>query len=236
MEVLRTRLARGAAEARGTAVIIDVFRAFTCAPLFVHLGVSRLILEADPAEATALRRANPDWLLAGEVNEVPIEGGDLSNSPSEILRRGGDFFRGRTLVHRTTAGVTGATAALGQADEVLLGGFLTAGATARCILERNPAAVTLVAMGSRASEPSPEDEACAAYLEHLLTGRTYDHLASVREILFHPAARKFLRGDKPYLPPEDPVLCLQRDLLDMALGIELEDGRVVVRRRDRAGG
>ena len=235
MEVLRTRLAGGAAEARGTAVVIDVFRAFTCAPLFVHFGVSRLILEADPAEATALRRAHPDWLLAGEVNEVPIEGGDLSNSPSEILQRGDVFFRGKTLVHRTTAGVTGATAALKHADEVLLGGFLTAGSTARHLRERGPATVTLVAMGSRGTEPSPEDEACAAYLEHLLTGRPYDHLAAMEEILFHPAARKFLRGDKLHLPPEDPVLCLQRDLLDMVLGIEMEEGRVVVRRRDRAG-
>ena len=231
MNVVRTSLAEGAAEARGTAVVIDVFRAFTCAPLFLHLGVGRLVLEADPARATALRRAHPDWLLAGEVNEVPIEGGDLSNSPSEILRKGRAFFRGRTLVHRTTAGVTGATAALGRAEEVLLGAFVTAGATARYIRERNPRTVTLVAMGSRAAEPSPEDEACASCLEHLLTGRPYDHLSALEEILFDPAAGKFLRGGTPHLPPEDPVLCLQRDLFDMVLGAGMEDGQVIVRRK-----
>jgi 2-phosphosulfolactate phosphatase len=231
LNVLRTSLAKGAAGARGTAVVIDVFRAFTCAPLFLHLGVSRLVLEADPGQATALRRAHADWILAGEVNEVPIEGGDLSNSPSEILRKGRAFFQGRTLVHRTTAGVTGATAALGSADEVLLGSFVTARATARYIAERDPGTVTLVAMGSRAAEPSPEDEACADYLEHLLTGRAYDHLSALKEILFDPAAGKFLRGGRAHLPPEDPVLCLQRDLFDVVLGAEMDNGRVIVRRK-----
>jgi 2-phosphosulfolactate phosphatase len=231
MDIVRTRLAEGAAGARGTVVVIDVFRAFTCAPLFFHFGVSRVVLEANPAMATSLRQAHPDWILAGEVDEVPIEGGDLSNSPSEILRKGRAFFQGRTLIHRTTAGVTGATSALERADEVLLGSFVTAGATARYLRERKPRIVTLVAMGSRAAEPSPEDEACAACLEHLLTGRPYDHLSALKEILFDPAAGKFLRGDKPYLPPEDPVLCLQRDLFDMVLGVGMEDGRVIVRRK-----
>lgn len=231
MEIIRTRLAGGAKEARGTAVIIDVFRAFTCAPLFVHSGVSRLFLEADPDRAAALRREHPGWLLAGEVNEVPIKGGDLGNSPSEILKKGETFFRGRTLIHRTTAGVTGAAAALDSADEVLLGGFLTAGATAQYIQRRKPDTVTLVAMGSRAVEPAPEDEACAAYLEHLLCGTAFDPVAALQDILFAPSAAKFLRGGAAHLPPEDPVLCLQRDLLDMVLGAELRQGHVLVERR-----
>ncbi len=232
MDVLRTRLARGAEQARGVAVIIDVFRAFTCAPLFVHFGVDRLLLEADPDRATALRREHPDWLLAGEVDEVPIEGGDLSNSPGGILQKGEAFFRGKTLVHRTTAGVTGAAAALSSADEVLLGGFLTAAATAAYLRRRNPPFVTLVAMGSRGVEPAPEDEACAAYLEHLLTGTPYDPVTALRDILFAPSAAKFLRRGASHLPPEDPTLCLQRDLFDMVLGVDRRDGWMLVVRKD----
>ena len=190
-------------------------------------------MEADPEKAIALRSEHPDWILMGEVNEVPIQGGDLSNSPSEILQKGEAFFRGKTVVHRTTAGVTGVAAALEGAEEVLLGGLLTARATARYIRERAPDRVALVAMGSRGREPAPEDEACAEYLEHLLTGRPHSPVAALRDILFQATARKFLYRERPYLPPEDPVLCLQRDLFDFVLAAEREstsDAVVVVER------
>ena len=159
MKVIRTRLAEGAGKARGVAVIIDVFRAFTCAPFFFHFGALSVRLEPNTATAMALKKEHPDWILAGEENEVPLEGADLSNSPEAILRKGKGFFRGRTVIHRTTAGVQGAAAAMQVAEEVLLGGFLTARATAGYILERRPDRVTLVAMGSRGTEPAAEDEA-----------------------------------------------------------------------------
>ncbi len=222
MRIIRKSRSQGAREAEGTTVVIAVFRAFTCEPFFFHFGAKKVILEADPGKATALKRRNPEFILAGEVNEVPIQGGDLGNSPSEILMKGRDFFQGRTVVHRTTAGVTGAASALERADEVLLGSFVTAGAAAAYIRRRNPQVVTLVAMGSRGQEPSPEDEACADYLAHLLTGAAYDRLQALREILFHPSAQKFLDGKKPYLPKEDPTICLMADLFDFALRAQKE--------------
>ena len=56
MKIIRTSCARGAREARGTAVVIDVFRAFSCEPLFFHFGAGGVILEADPAKALAAKR------------------------------------------------------------------------------------------------------------------------------------------------------------------------------------
>ena len=217
MKLIRKSCSQGAREAEGTAVVIDVFRAFTCEPFFFHFGARKVILEADPEKAIALKSRHPEFILAGEVNEVPIQGGDLGNSPSEILLKGREFFQGKTVIHRTTAGVTGAASALERADKVLLGSFVTAAATAACIHRNNPRVVTLVAMGSRGQEPSPEDEACADYLAHLLTGAAYDRFGALREILFHPSAQKFLKGEKPYLPKEDPVICLRADLFDFAL-------------------
>jgi len=105
MEIIRKSLKEGAAEARGLAVIIDVFRAFSCQRLFYHLGASRVILESDPQRAREMRQQNPDFILVGEVNEVPMEGADLGNSPSEIIKKGQDFL----------------------ADEVALASFVTAG-------------------------------------------------------------------------------------------------------------
>ena len=232
MKVVRTRYMEGAREARGVAVIIDVFRAFTCTPLFLRFGASTILLEPDPDRAVALRKDHPRWILVGEMDEVPLKGADLSNSPSAILEKGESFFRGRTVIHRTTAGVRGAAAAMETADEVLLGSFVTAEAISRYILKHRPDRVTLVSMGSRGADPAPEDEACGAYLDSLLTGRPYDPVTALRDILFQPTARKFLYREKPYLPPEDPVLCLQRDLFDMVPGVERKEEALVVVRKD----
>jgi 2-phosphosulfolactate phosphatase len=217
MEIIRKCCLDGARSAEGTAVIIDVFRAFTCAPLFFHFGASRLILEPDPEKARAWKHENPGWVLVGEVNEVPLKDADIGNSPAHIMQKGEAFFRGRTVVHRTTAGVTGVEAASDTADEVILGSFVTARAIARYILRRNPPKVTLVAMGNRAQWPAPEDEACADYLEHLLVGASFDWVRTLRTVMFQVSAQKFLRGEKVYLPREDPLVCLQRDVFDWVL-------------------
>jgi len=217
MRVIRKRFAEGAGEAEGLVVIIDVFRAFSCQPLFFQFGAARVILEADASIATAMKRQHPEIVLVGEVDEIPLEGADLGNSPVEIILKGEVFFRNKTVVHRSTAGVTGAARALDHVDEVILGSFMTARAIAGFIKSRNPERVTLVAMGSRATQQAPEDEACAEYLEHLLAGEPYDYLATLKEIVFQPTAQKFIQGGNSYLPREDALFCLQRNLFDFVL-------------------
>jgi 2-phosphosulfolactate phosphatase len=217
MEIQRLSLREGANAARGTAVIIDVFRAFTCEPLLFHYGAARIVLEGDIERCLAMRG---DAILIGEKDEVPIEGFDLTNSPFEIMKKGKKFFSGRNIIHRTTSGVTGAVAAMANADEVLLASFVTARATAGYIRMKNPALVSIVAMGIRSKEKAPEDEYCGDYIESLLTGKPCDHLDAVRRILVHETAQKFLRGDKSYLPREDPAICIQRDLFPFTLGAE----------------
>ena len=220
MEIIRKSCANGAKGADGLVVIIDVFRAFSCEPLFFHFGVKRVILEAIPDKAIALKLKNPEFILIGEKNEVPLEKADLGNSPSHIILKGKPYFMNKTVIHRTTAGVTGAVAAHKSADEVLLGSFVNAKATAKYIMSKNPEKVTLVAMGERAKTKSPEDEACGDYIEHLLTGKGYDPAKAFKEIVFRHTTQKFVQGEKPYLPKEDPVFCLQRDLFDFALRVK----------------
>ena len=228
MKVIRKSLGTGAGEASGLAVIIDVFRAFSCEPLFFHFGAKKIILEADPVKAVAIKKRHPEFILVGEVNEVPIEGADLGNSPSHIILKGKDYFKDKVVVHRTTAGVTGTATALERADEVLLGSFLMARAIAEYIKKRNPDVVTLVAMGDRAKSRAPEDEACADYLEHLLTGRPYDRIEALKEVIFQPTAQKFIQGAREYLPREDPVFCLQHDIFDFVLTVRRENEEIVV--------
>jgi len=230
MKIVRKSCSQGAREASGSAVIIDVFRAFSCEPLFFHFGVGKVILEADPQKAILIKKENPDFILVGESNEVPLENADLGNSPSEIILKGEAWFKGKTVVHRTTAGVTGAAAALEGAEEVILGSFLTAKAVAHYILEKNPDVVTLVAMGERGLREAPEDEACADYLEHLLTGKSYDAVRSLQRIVFHPSAQKFLMGTQSYLPREDPIFCLQRNLFPFVLMVKRVGDLIEVRK------
>ena len=227
MNIVRLSLMDGLKEARGTAVVIDVFRAFTCEPLMYYAGADRVYLEADPEKCRTMRG---DSVLVGEHNEKPLTGFDLTNSPSLILDRGPALFKGRSVIHRTTSGVTGAVEAMQHAGEVLLTSFVNARATADYILHRAPDTVSIVAMGIRSLEKAPEDELCGDYIESLLTGKPYDHVDALSGILAHETAQKFLRGDRDYLPKEDPALCLQRDLFDFALKAEQEGGRIAARR------
>jgi len=228
MQISCDSLLPGARAARGTVVIIDVFRAFTCAPLMFSLGTRNIILVSTPAEGFALKDKNPDFILVGEVGGIPIEGFDLGNSPTQILKQEPSFFSGRTVVQRTSAGVQGALAALDAADEVLLGSFALAKSTARYIHAKQAHRVSIVAMGWDLKVKAPEDEHCARYIAHLLGDGSYDHNQALREIIFDESTQKFLRGDKVYYPPADPILCLQRDIYDFVLRAERRPEHVIV--------
>lgn len=235
MQVIQDSFLAGAQAARGLAVIIDVFRAFSCTPLLFSLGIEKCLLVASPQEAFALKKERKNVVLIGESGGIPIEGFDLGNSPSEIRRRGPSFFNGRTVVQRTSSGVQGALAALEGAAEVLVAGYTVARATADYILSKQPALISLVAMGWDLKERAPEDEGCARYIAHLLDAGDYDHNKTLSEILSNKTAQRFLRADNPHFPAEDPILCLQRDVYDFALRVEREDPLVLVKKRRPAG-
>lgn len=230
MQIRYHQFLAGARAARGTAVIIDVFRAFTCTPLLFSLGIKKSILVATPQEAFALKQDGNDVLLIGEIGGIPIEGFDLGNSPSEIRQQEPSLFKHRTVVQRTSAGVQGALAALDGADEVLVTGYTAARATADYILAKNPARVSLVAMGWDLRKRAPEDEGCARYIAHLLGAGDYDHNQALGEIVANETAQRFLRADNPHFPAEDPILCLQRDVYDYALRVERDQEHVLVKK------
>jgi len=231
MKIVRESLIEGAQRAQGLTIIIDVFRAFTTTPILFYLEAKKVIFVRNPEEAFSLKTNYNDIILAGEINEQQIPGFDLGNSPSELIRKPKGFLKGKTVVQRTTAGVTGVISALAQVQEVILGSYVMAKAISRYVLAQNPLpeVVTLVAMGRRGITQSPEDEGCADYLEHLLKDRNYNSLETLKSIVFNETAQKFIRGDKPYLPREDPFFCLQKDLFDFVLVAVKEDGLVAVR-------
>jgi 2-phosphosulfolactate phosphatase len=228
MQLSYHSLQAGAQTATGTAVIIDVFRAFTCTPLLFSLGIEKSILVSTPQQAFALKKQDKDLLLIGEVGGIRIDGFDLGNSPSAILGQEASRFKGRTVVQRTSSGVQGVLAALDVAEEVLPASYNIARATANYILSKRPAHVSLVAMGWDLKEPAPEDEWCARYIAHLLGQSEYNYNQALREILSAKTALRFLRADQPDFPAADPVICLQPDIYDFALRAVRQKNRVEV--------
>jgi 2-phosphosulfolactate phosphatase len=228
MEVTHTRLLEGVQTAKGVAVIIDVFRAFTCAPLLFSLGIQKSILVSTPEEAFALKEKNSGLVLIGEVEGIPIEGFDLGNSPSEILKKGTTFFDGKTVVQRTSSGVQGVLTALDGADEVLPASYALAKSTARYILSKQPPRVSIVSTGWALKYIAPEDEWCGVYIAHLLGVNDYNHNEALEEILYDQTTQKFFDPEKPHFPPEDPIMCLQLDVYDFVLRATRDDDNVVL--------
>lgn len=221
-EISTRHLLAGARAADGLVVVIDVFRAFTLAPCAFARGARRIRLVATPAEALALKAADPELVLAGERDGKPLPGFDLPNSPAAVLRAD---LAGRTLVLRTSAGVQGLLA-VDPACEVLTGSFINAAATVARIRARRPGRVSLVCMGWNGAERTAEDEACAAWLAGALAGAAPD-FAPIRAALRRdPCGAKFFDPDQPWFPAEDFDACLRLSALDFAVRRVVDaDGR-----------
>jgi 2-phosphosulfolactate phosphatase len=206
----------GAREARGIAVVIDVFRAFTVAPHAFDVGAARVFPVGEIDEAIALGRRFPGAVLAGERHARRLPGFDAGNSPTEI--RSLDL-RGKVLVHTTHAGTQGLVNA-SAADEVLTGSFVNISAVCRYLRARAPGRVSLVRMGHEARERCAEDDLYAACLQELLLDGPAP-LAEVRDRLRDaPAARKFFDPACDWAPREDFDYCTEVDRFDFVLRLK----------------
>ena len=83
-EITISQLVKGAAQARGLTVIIDVFRAFTTACWMIAQGAEFIIPFADISAATDFKKKNSEYLFFGERKGIKIQGADYGNSPSEV--------------------------------------------------------------------------------------------------------------------------------------------------------
>ena len=120
MKINLLQLEEGAGYARGIAVIIDVFRAFSLEAVLFANGASEIICCKEEERACQLRAEHPDWILIGERDGKILPGFDYGNSPAAIKDLS---FAGRTVIHTTTNGTRGLAAAV-HADKLLVGSFL----------------------------------------------------------------------------------------------------------------
>mgnify|MGYP001183059240 CR=1 FL=1 len=225
MEIIIDSLLSGAQGARGTTIIIDVYRAYTTAALAFSRGASRITLVAEVEEALELRRRGVGELCMGEIGGARPDGFDFGNSPFEMSNAD---VEGKALVQSTRAGTVGAAAA-DNADEIYVASLVIAEATAKAVSRRAPELVTVVAMGAEATKRTDEDEQCALYIRNLLQGRRPDPNA-VRELVL--AGGESVKFDDPAFPHHhqmDRELALQIDSVPFAIRVTREDGLLVAR-------
>ncbi len=204
MKIRILQLIEGAKAATGLTVVIDVFRAFSLVCYAFDRGVEKIIPVGDIELAYALKKAHPDFILAGERNENKMPGFDFGNSPTHILDKD---LKGKTLVHTTSAGTQGLVNAK-SADEILTGSFVNAGAIIQYIRNADPSEVSLVCMGYSALYPTEEDTFCAEYIKNELEGKRNDFDAMKKNIRSGSGLRFFEAEKQAYSPSSDFELCL----------------------------
>jgi len=228
MRVHVTDFVEGARAARGIAVIIDVFRAFSLAAYAASRGAQRIVPVGEVEQARHLKQMHPDWLLVGERHARMLPGFDCGNSPSQLEAID---VGGRVLIHTTHAGTQGLVNASG-ADEVLTGALVNAGAVARYVLARRPEDVTLVRMGHEARERCDEDDLCAEILRQRLLGQEPDTSDIAARLRGADSARKFFDPDCDWAPARDFDLCTALDQFDFVLRLDRDASPPCLRRVD----
>jgi len=216
----------GAQAARGLAVIIDVFRAFSVAAYAFAAGARSIIPVASIEQARLLKQQHPDYLLVGERYARPLSGFDHGNSPTELQGRD---LSGRTLIHTTHAGTQGLVQA-GGALEVITGALVNAAAIVRYIRSCDFDVVTLVRMGQHATERCTEDDLCAELIARRLRGEDPEVHDIGKHLRGAPSAAKFFDPSSPWTPTSDFELCTQVDRFDFVLRLDRQHSPCELRR------
>ncbi|WP_372774092.1 2-phosphosulfolactate phosphatase [Mangrovibacterium sp.] len=228
MQIEILQLLEGARSARGLTVIIDVFRAFSVACYAFDHGVRRIYPVGKIDEAYQLKDQHPEYLLVGERNEQKPEGFDCGNSPSQLLRLN---LAGKTMVHTTSSGTQGIANAT-QADELITGSFVNAGAIIKYIQQKQPEYLSLVCMGYACSAPTDEDTFLAEYIKAKLEEKPVDFEQMKHSLRFGPGARFFDAEKQRWAPQADFELCLDLSKFNFVLKVEQENGRNYLRKID----
>lgn len=216
-----------ASEAKGLAVVIDVFRAFSTACYIYENGATDIIAVGDLEKAYELKKGHPEYLLIGERNGVIQPGFDFGNSPFYLQ---GMDFKGKTIVFTTSAGTQGIVNAQ-SATEIITGSFVNVAAIVKYILQVNPSELSLICSGSKDLEMQNEDVVCAKYIQNILTNKPNDfnHLV---EYLKNNFGRSFFNPEKTSHPEQDFNLCLNLDAFNFILKAEQEEGLTYLKKQE----
>ncbi|OCA88135.1 2-phosphosulfolactate phosphatase [Bacillus sp. FJAT-27225] len=200
-------------------IVIDVIRAFTVAHYAFERGAKEILLVGTTDEAFRLKRTNPDYLLAGEIGGLPIEGFDFDNSPKKMSEAN---VAGKTLVQKTTNGVRATLNAL-DAEAVFVTGYSNAKKTAQVVRELcGPDSIVNII----ASHPEGDDDlACAEYIKAILLGdESARSEVVVERIKGCKQAEKFFEPAMREFDEEDISFCVKELASDFVMYVDCTRG------------
>lgn len=218
IEILQ--LIEGAKKAEGITVIIDVFRCFTFEAFALNANISHLYPVGEIDKCLNLKKAHPDYIIAGERDGITLPGFDTGNSPAKLMMN--YDLNGKTIVHSTSSGVQGIINAK-NATEIIGGSFSTAKSIAQYIKYKKPDKVSLVCMGWNCQRPTDEDTLCAKYIRSLILdeeNNIYDELCSFKDGC---GKHFFDNKDKDSFPMPDFFMCLMPNIFNFILKINYND-------------
>lgn len=188
--------------AKGLAVVIDVFRAFSVQGYLFANGAEKIIPIKDLDEAHRLKKENPNFILLGERKGVKVEGFDYGNSPTEILNID---FTGKTIIHTTSNGTKGLANA-SNAETVLVGSFVVADSIIKYIKNNDFQNISLISTAPYTDNEDNEDILLAYYIRDVLDGHKIDE-ADIKKKLRTTTVHTFLLNEAG-VPKTDIDLCL----------------------------
>ena len=213
MDIQILHLSESAKKAQGLAVIIDVFRAFSVACYVFDRGAAKTIAVREVGHARQLKQQNPNWIVIGERHGIKLPGFDFGNSPTELIDAS---FVGKTVIQTTHAGTQNLCSAL-NADDVLTGSFLNAGAVIDYIRRKNPSMLSLVCAGIENERESIEDRLCAEYIRDSI-GDTPRSFVDIKEELREAkTSQRFFDPERHDSPESDFPLCLELDKFNFTI-------------------
>jgi len=217
MKIEISHLLEGSKKAKGVAVIIDVFRAFSVA-CYVYKNGAKFIIPVDDINlAYKLKNDNPDYILIGERKSKKQPGFDFGNSPTHLENFD---FTNKVVVQTTSAGTQGLVSAK-NADVVITGSFVNVNAIIRFIKKLNPEFVSLVCMGLELKEITQEDLLCAEFIKNELEGLPNNNKTSIIEQLINGSGKRFFNiENKEWSPEKDFYLCTDFGRFDFILQLE----------------
>lgn len=200
-------------------VIIDVFRAATTAAYALSQSPSQYVL-TNRTEVVR-REIHPSSITIGKAEKGESFSYTIPNSPSRVQEYS---LTDISVLHRSDAAGSGILQA-GQADLILLAGFVNAKATSTLLKKYPNAELSFIPMGHLGTTPSEEDESCATYLQ---TGM----LSIDREQLRQGPGRLFFSDDQKQYPEADFETCLEVDRFDFAIQAEVNGDYAILSRID----
>ena len=207
-------------------VVFDILRATSTFVTALQNGAKEIIPVSEISEAVAIRKQQPDVLLAGERDGVKIRaalsGGidfDFGNSPREFRA---EKVRGKTIVSTTTNG-TRALHACAGAKMILASSFLNLSATAKFLTKSQPEEILFVCAGT-GEGVALEDVLAAGALTDLLADELSDSAEIARQTFLRSKADLSAaiagskNGRRLLAIPElraDVAFCSQRDIFNL---------------------